>query len=93
MPTIYRVQAGTLADSVSRPRSLPSALDFDAVQRARIPQIPSRPGYTGTRPGSRIKTPAIYAAACVGGFRYPNKFKEPGPGRFWSAKNDRNTSR
>jgi len=93
MPTVHRVAAGTLSASVSPPIVRPSALDFEAVQRARIPQTPTRPGYTGIRAGATLKTPAIYAAAKSGGFRYPNKFKEPGPGGFWRAKSSRDTSR
>lgn len=93
MPTIHRVASGTLTASVSQPMVRPSALDFEAVQRARIPQTPVRPGYTGVRAGATLKTPAIYAAARAGGFRYPNQFREAGPGRFWSAKNDRHTTR
>ena len=92
MPTIHRVPAGTLSASVRGPR-LPAALDFNAVQAARIPQTSGCPGYSGTRRGSKIKSPGIYQAACANGFRYPNQFREPGPGKFWNAKNDRNTSR
>lgn len=93
MPTIHRVPAGTLPASVLAVRTPPRALDFDAVQRAAIPQSALMPGYTGRRAGCTTKTPAIYAAARASGFRYPNQFKAPGPGGFWSAKNAKNTSR
>lgn len=93
MPTVHRVQAGTLACSVLTVRVQPCALDAAAVQRANIPQSPILPGYTGRRAGVTTKTQAIYAAARTSGFRYPNQFKTPGPGGFWSAKNARNTSR
>lgn len=82
MPTIHRVPAGTMPAMVG----LPSAVDLAAVQRARIPQT-RKPRLLGARAGS-VKTPAIYAAASCGGFRYPNKFKEPGPGRMWNKKHD-----
>ncbi|MFM1990246.1 MAG: hypothetical protein RJA99_3203 [Pseudomonadota bacterium] len=91
MPTVYRVTAGTMP--ASGRRTQPDALDFDAVIRARIPQTATRPGYTGVRAGATLKTPAIYAAARSGGFRYPNQFKEPGPGRFWVAKHAKDTTR
>ena len=71
MPTVHRVQAGTLACSVLTVRVQPCALDVDAVQRANIPQSPFMPGYTGRRAGVTTKTPAIYAAARTWGFRYP----------------------
>jgi hypothetical protein len=93
MPTVHRVAAGTLSASVPGRQPQPNALDFDAVLRARIKQTPVRPGYTGVRAGATLKTPAIYAAAKAGGFRYPNKFKEMGPGAFWNSKNARDTSR
>lgn len=77
MPTIHRVQPGTLPASVFGPPSIPNALDFVAVQRARIPQSPIRPGYTGRRAGVTTKTPAIYAAAKTWGFRYPGTRRAP----------------
>lgn len=63
MPTIYQVPPGTLADSVSSRRRAPSALDFDAVKRADIPQSIIRPGYTGVGPGAAVRTPRAYEAA------------------------------
>lgn len=71
MPTIHRVQAGTLAASVCGPYRPPNATDFAAVQRAAIPQSTLRPGYTGIGPGSKVKTPGVYAAAKTWGFHYP----------------------
>lgn len=89
MTTTHRLPAGTLAGSVYQFITRPNAMDFEAVRRANIPQTKARPGYTGARAGSKVKTPAIYAAARSGGFRYPNQFKAPGPGQFWKAKNDK----
>lgn len=77
MPTIHRVQAGTLSASVLTLLTPPSALDFDAVQRARIPQSTFMPGYTGRRAGVTTKTPAIYASAKTWGFRYPGTRRAP----------------
>lgn len=77
MPTIHRVQAGTLPASVFGRPSIPLALDFVAVQRARIPQSSSLPGYTGRRSGVTTRTPAIYAAAETWGFRYPGVRRAP----------------
>lgn len=77
MPTIHRVQAGTLSGSVSTVRVPPRALDFDAVQRACIQQSTFMPGYTGRRAGVTTKTPAIYAAAKTFGFRYPGARRAP----------------
>jgi len=78
MPRVYRVDAGTLPASVlTLPPRRPSALDIDAVQRANIPQSPILPGYTGRRAGATTKTPAIYAAARIWGFRYPGTRRVP----------------
>lgn len=84
----FRVQTNSLSEFiVGRAPARPSPLDAEAVQRAAIPQSQHRPGYTGARAGSTLKTPAIYTAARCQGFRYPNQFKAPGPGGFWVAKN------
>ena len=77
----HRVPTGTMPAMVG----LPSASDHRAVQRARIQQT-NKPRLLGARAGA-MKTPAIYAAA-ASGFRYPNKFKAPGPGRLWNKKHD-----
>lgn len=77
MPKVYRVQAGTLSGSVSTPIRPPRALDFDAVQRARIPQSTFKPGYTGRRAGVTTKTSATFAAARTWGFRYPGTRRAP----------------
>ncbi len=82
---VHRVPCGTMPPLRSVHR--PNPCNPDEVQAARIALVSdprSRRGPPSAR--SHGGNAFVYTAAQVGGFRYPNQFREPGPGNFWLAK-------
>lgn len=85
MSRVILVNPGTMPTRAAASR--PNACDGAAVQAAHIPATaPMRFNGGARRARSTGGNAFIYAAAVVQGFRYPNQFREPGPGTMWASK-------